>query len=278
MRSTTKSAGKFEEDRLAIQQELEHRLGKNVSAGELADKIARLLKLLGRKAGTVESVARYLAKELAPWLTRKSYELQRLIKCQPEQLLTLADSALWDEVEQLGIPALVAQKKIRKRITTEQERIRRTKAAKNRYERFRRSHVTTPGSIELHFGEWPDSILLYPFEGLPPSGPCLDDVFHGDHIQMCNGTYSLQSLFGLRRKKLSAAGHGNRRGRKIVYDYHAVLCCMVALLKQTGQAAPWLPDGTRRRIVLAGILLRARQEATPEISDAFAKELGPYLN
>jgi hypothetical protein len=273
----TKSEKSPQEDRLAIQQKLQWRLAKNVSVADLVDVIARLLKSFGKRV-KVEVVARGLADELAPRFTQKSNELQRLIKYRPKQLSALADSALWDELQREVIPVVMAQKKSRVKITTEEERIRRTKIAKNRYEHIRRSRVTTPGWIERNFAEQSGSFLLDPYHRLPPTGPCLDEIFHGGTVKMYDDIYSLQSLFGLGRKKLSAAGSGIPRGRETFYGYCAVLACMDALLKQTGSGAHWLPAPARRRTVLTGILFRARQEATPKIREAFERTLVPHLN
>jgi hypothetical protein len=261
-----------------LRSELRERLALQVRMKEVADEIAKLLRTV--KKITREKLAVELARGLAtkfPFLERQ--QLERLIANRPTELGALLESSRWDDYQRATEWILKEPKaKRRARITSEKERIRRTKAAKNWHEHLRRSYVTTPGWIERDFAERPHSVLLGPYDSLPPTGPCLDDVFHGGAIQMCNGIYSLQSLFGLGRKKLAAAGKGRRRGREIFYRWRAVLRCMVALLKQTDPAAPWLPDATRRRIVLTGILLRARQEATPEIGEAFAKQLGPYLN
>ena len=161
---------------------------------------------------------------------------------------------------------------------TETQRVRGIKIAKNRYERIRRSPVSRPGWIERDFADRSYSVLLNPLNPPKPTGPCLDGILRGGTVKMCNDVYSLQSLFGLSRKKLSVAGPGSRRGREFFYDYHAVLRCMDALLKNTGEDAPWLPDLSRRRTVLTGVLFRAKQEAEPKIADAFAKKLLPYLN
>jgi hypothetical protein len=68
-----------------------------------------------------------------------------------------------------------------------------------------------------------------------------------------------------------------RRVRETFYDYWGVLACMDALLKQSPENAYWLPDASRRRTVLIGILVRARQEATPKIRKTFEATLLPYL-
>ena len=278
MRNATQSEESVHENRLAIQQKLQRLLAKQVSADDLVGKITRFLKSLGKKPGSAEFVAQHLANELAPRFTEKSKRLQRLIKYRPEQLLDLVDLALLDEVLREVIPALKTQKKSRAKIDTEEERTRRTKISKNRYEHNRRARATTPGFIEEDFADRSGLFLLTPHHSQVPTGPCLDKIFQGGTIKMCGGLYSLQSLFGLRRKRLSAAGSAIRRGRETRYNYRAVLRCMVALLKQTGPTARWLPDATRRRTVLTGVLFRAREKAKPEICEAFAKALLPYLN
>jgi hypothetical protein len=263
----------MEEDQGVIQQELQRRLGENVSAGELADEIARLLKPLGKNPGTFESVAQYLANKLAPGLTRKSYDLQRLIEYRWNELASLADLAKWDEIETKVLPMIEAQKKGRRKIKTQRERLRRNKRAKNRYERLKRNYVSKPGAIERDFST-PDLFLL---NDAPPNGPCLDGIFHGGRVKMC-GDDSLQWLFGLRKKRLSMARPALRQGREIFYDYRGVLACMDALLKQTGSNAYWLPDASRRETVLTGVLFRARQKAKPKILKEFEKTLLPHLN
>ncbi len=261
-----------------LRRELRERLAPQVGIRQVAEEIAKLL-------GTVKKITREtLALELARRLAKKfrflaSQELERLITNRPSELGTRLEASKWDDYQQLTEWISKAPKpKRRAKITSEKERIHRTKAAKNWHERLRRSYVTTPGWIERQFAERPHSVLLGPYNSLPPTGPCLDDVFHRGAIQMCNGDYSLQSLFGLRRKKLTAAGKGNRRGREIFYDYRDVLACMDALLKQTGSNAYWLPDPDRRQTVLTGILFRARQEAKPTIRRRFEKTLVPHLN
>ena len=278
MSGATKLRKSLEEDHFTNWQGLERRFVKSVSVPELSAEITRLLKLLGKKAGTFENVGQYLAEKLAPRFAHKSDELRRLIKYRPEQLAAVAHAALMDEVERELMPAIMKRKKSRRKITTADERIRRMKAAKNRHERLRRNYIIRPGWIEREFAERSGYSLLNPDNDLPLTGPCLDEVFHGGFVKMCYKTYSLQSLFGLRRKKLCAAGRPIRRGRETLYGYAAILRCMVTLLRQSGPAAPWLPDPARRQTVLSGVLFRARQEGTPEIRDAFTKALAPFLS
>lgn len=190
-------------------------------------------------------------------LVKQNRELEQLIENRPEQLRDLLSASAVDECERLINANPGFLRRTRMRVTTEEEGLRRTRASKNLYEYIRRSHVTTPGWIELDFAKRSDSFLLDPYHPPPPT--CLDEIFHGRTVKMCGDGYCLQSLFGIDRKKLSAAGSGVRRGRETFYDYRAVLACMEALIRQTGPGAHWLPDTEPRRIVLTSILFRARQ-------------------
>jgi hypothetical protein len=259
-------------------QELRLRLQQSVSIADLADEIADLLKAFGKRPGTPEQVAIRLANKLVSKFAKQNRELERLIENRPEQLRDLLGASVLDEAYRLiRSPGLRRLRKSRANVTTDEERIRRTRASKNRYDRSRAKHID-PGLIEREFGEAPAFSLLTALDPPPSRGACLDEIFHGGTVKMCNGIYSLQSLFGLSRKKLSAAGAGIRRGRETFYDYRAVLACMDALLKQTGPCAHWLPDTERRRTVLTGILFCAREEATSEICEAFDRTLLPHLS
>jgi hypothetical protein len=274
MPGATKSRKFDQEDQLAIRQELEQALAKNVSVPVLAREITRLLKSLGRQPGTAERVACYLAEKLAPRFTRKSQALQTLIKDRWKELSEWVDLAAWEEVKAKALPIIEAQKKVRRKIKTQIERLRRNKRAKNRYERRERNYVTKPGAIERDFSRRSALSLL---ENAPPTGPCLDGIFNGGRVKMSGIGDSLQRLFGLSRKRLSMARPALRRGREIFYDYWAVLACMDALLKQTGANAYWLADAALRQTVLNGILFRARQIAKPRIRKKFEKTLLPYV-
>jgi hypothetical protein len=262
-----------------LQNELQERLAPQVAINELSDEIIKLLRRIDTKI-TRETLAVNLARDLTKkFRFLKSRELERLIANRPVELETLLKLSRRDDYQRAAEwVSKLPKAKGRAKITSDKERIRRTKAAKHWYERCRRSHVTSPGWIERDFAERPRSSLLDSHHIPIPAGPCLDQIFHGGAIKTYDEMYSLPSLFGLSRKKLSAAGRPIRRGRESFYDYRAVLRCIVALLKQTGPDAPWLPDATQRRIVLICILLRARQEATPKIREAFDKKLVPYLN
>ena len=161
-----------DENRLAIQQDLQDRLAKNVSAPVLAAEITRLLKLLGKHPGSFERVAQYLAEKLAPRFAHKSEVLQTLIKDRWKELTDWADLAALEEVKAI----IEAQKKVRPKIKTQRERLRRNKIAKNRYEHRERNYITKIGAIERDFSSKSALLSLDP---APPTGLCLDEIFHG---------------------------------------------------------------------------------------------------
>ncbi len=264
----------IEREELVEIQETLQQLAQPVSKAYLAQEITKLLNSFGGKVDRIE-LAQRLAAELAPRFMHKSNRLQKLIKYRPQELAALTQSAFIDEVHKEIMPMLMARKKTRAKIRTEEERLRRNKRAKNRYERHKRSYVRTPGAIERDFSIRSALLSLHPD---PPTGPCLDEIFHGGRYKMCGSIDSLQWLFGLGRKRLVMAGPPIREGREIFYNYRGVLACMDALLKQTGSNAYWLPDPDRRKIILTGVLFRARKEATPQIRKAFEETLHPFLN
>jgi hypothetical protein len=261
------------ENQDAIQQELRRTLATPVSSADLAQKIAALLASLGRRVG-IRVVAQRLGEDLASRFTHKSAALQRLIKYRSKELAALADLAAWDEIKTEVLPIIEGQQKVCPKVKKAEERLRRKKRSKNRYEQLERSYVTKVGVIEREFST--KSVLLW-LDPAPPTGPCLDAIFQGGKYKMSGAVDSLQWLFGLRRKRLSTARPAIREGREICYDYRGVLACMDALLKQTGPNAYWLPDPARRQQVIFGVLFRALQEAKPKIRDAFGKTLLPHL-
>jgi hypothetical protein len=262
-----------------IQQELRARLLPNINVRDLSYAITDFLKARGKKPGTQEKVAIELASELIPKFAQPNRDVERLIENRPRQLHAMLREIVWEEIQQFikANPQILQAKASRAKIATDEERTRRTKAAKNRYEQRRRTRYVGHGLIEQQFGDTSPFSFGGLLEQTPRWGPCLDDIFHGGTVKMCDDMYSLQSLFGLSRKQL-VGKPGIRRGREVFYDYQSVLNRMDKLLKQSGERAAWLRDAERRRTVLTGILFRAQQEAEPKIADAFAKTLLPYLN
>ena len=171
-----RKSSELDENRLSIQEDLQNRLAKNVSVPVLAAEITRLLKLLGKHPGRVERVAQYLAEKLAPRFAHKSEALQTLIKYRWKELTDWADLAAWEEVKAKALPIIEAQKKVRPKIKTQRERLRRNKRAKNRYEHLVRNYVPKIGAIERDFSSRSALLSLDP---APPIGLCLDEIFHG---------------------------------------------------------------------------------------------------
>lgn len=259
-----------------LKEELRRRLLPLVTVHTLANEIADLVTGMGRKPGTAEKVGSILANKLISKFAKLD-QLEKLIENRPRQLHALLGEILREEYEGFfkANPKLLQRR--RAKIATDEERKMHNKAAKNRYERRRR--YTGRESIEGQFGD-PSPFLLGGLleKSPPPWGPCLDDIFRGGRIKMCDDyKESLQSLFDLHRKKLAPAPQ-IRVGREVFYDYRAVLRCMDTLLKHPKERPHWLPNPDRRRTVLTGILSRAQQQATPEIREAFEKTLRPYLD
>lgn len=270
-----------------IKEELRRKLLPTLSLRELADEITDILKSLGRNPGTREEVSAALASKLISKFARPNREIERLINRRPREVHSLLHADALEELQDFirTYPETFSATKSRQKVATEADRIRRRKESKNWYER-RRRRSRELGFIEREFSDSSRPSLTELLQGLstgqplklPPTGPCLDDIFHGGAVRMCGNTYSLQSLFGLSRKKLSEAAPGIRRGRELFYNYRAVLRCMQGLLEHTGKDAAWLRDPSRRRMVMTGVIFRAKQEAKPRIADAFTKTLVPYLN
>jgi len=269
-----------EEDQDAIRRKLQHSLATPVTTAQLAHEIATLLTSFGRKAN-IPLIARRLAEHFGSRFTHKSDALEKLIKYRPKELANLvnqaanlAHQAAWDDIKTKVLPMIAAKKKVRRKTKTQEERARRSKQAKNRYEHVERGYISKPGAIEREFSARSALLSLYP---LPVTGPCLDKIFYGGRYKMSGAVDSLQWLFGLSRKKLSMARPAIKKGRESFYCYRAVLACMEALLKQAGPNAYWLPDPVRRQTVLTGVVFRARGEAKPRIRKAFERKLLPYL-
>jgi hypothetical protein len=155
---------------------------------------------------------------LLPRFTHKSEALQTLIKSRWKELADWVDLAEWDAVKAKALPIIEAQKKVRPEIKTQRERLRRNKRAKNRYEHLERNYVTKIGAIERDFSTKSALLSLDP---APPTGLCLDEIFHAGRYKMSGAVDSLQWLFGLRRKSLSMAGPAIGEGRETFYDYRS---------------------------------------------------------
>jgi hypothetical protein len=64
-----------------------------------------------------------------------------------------------------------------------------------------------------------------------------------------------------------------RRDRRIFYDIHALIECIVALVEK----GKWLPETDRRNLVLSGIIQRARDVGQPKLARILEQKFRPYL-
>src|SRR4051812_15244958 len=105
--------------------QLEARLIKRVSVDELAGDITQMLKSLGRKPGTPETVACHIANVLAARFRIVSSELDRLIANRPAEFAVALHASQMDEHRRLAelVSTFPEPKKIRaKQLTDEQKR------------------------------------------------------------------------------------------------------------------------------------------------------------
>src|SRR5262249_4623832 len=154
---------------------------------------------LGRRVDR-RVVAQRLANDLASRFTHRSQLLEQLIKYRPMELASLAESVPWEAIKAEVLPIIERQSKGHHNAKTTEEQLRRKKRAKTFYERLERNYVPKVGAIERDFSTF--SPLLW-LDRAPPTGPCLDEIFHGGRYKMSGAVDSLQWLFGLPRKKLS---------------------------------------------------------------------------
>src|SRR5262249_51204883 len=117
-------------------------------------------------------------------------------------------------------------------------------------------------------------LLSDPWNPRKPSGPCLDALLNFGHVPMSGETYCLESLFGMDRHNFPKSLPYVRRGRRILYDIRALIECMVVLLEK----GKWFQDINRRKLVLTGIIQRARDVGqNPELAAVLERMFRPYL-
>jgi hypothetical protein len=90
---------------------------------------------------------------------------------------------------------------------------------------------------------------------------------------MSRGEYSLERLFGVDRHKLPTSLPPVRRGRRVFYDLRHVLECIEEFL-ESGQ---WLADVQRRKLVLSGIIDRAKQIGQHKVATLLNEFFQRYL-
>jgi hypothetical protein len=257
---------------------LEARLARPANVDQLSREITRLLKGLGSRPGTQETVARHIATQLASCFNHASPTLDRLIANRPAELAAALQASDWDEVSKLAerILSLPKPRKTRAKQLTEEQRRRRRRASKNRYERRKRQHLhyRETGLIEEEFAIRKRPFLLSdPLSRRPPTGPCLDVLLNLGEVPMSGETYCLESLLGMDRHNFPKSLHPVRRDRHIFYDICALIKCIVALLEK----GKWPSEPARRTLVLSGIIQRARDIGQPELATFLEQIFRPYL-
>jgi hypothetical protein len=230
-----------------LRPQLKARLIKRVNVDQLARDITQILKPLGKKPGTPETVARRVAAVLAPRFMHVSSDLERLIVNRPGQLAAALDGSDFEEYKKLAeiVSKFPILKRTRVKQLTEEQKQRNVKASKNRYERRKRRRYNRleVGLIEEEFGTHRFPSL---FPNAAPTGPCLDTLLNYGGVSMSRGADSLERLFGIDRHKLPKSLPRFRHGRRLFYDLRAVLECIHELL-ETGR---WLVEVERRKLVI----------------------------
>ena len=266
-------------DAQVLKEKLEVRLAKPVTVEQLAGKIALVLKALGKKPHKRETVARGIASELAPQFRHPSNALERLIANRPAELAAALEASYIDDLRLFAetLSNSPKPKKTRAKQLTEEERRRNRKANKNRYERTKRQRFgrREVGLIEQEFAIGVRRFSLTdPLNKAAPTGPCLDTLLNLGEVPMSGDLYSLKYLFEVDRHNLPKSLPHVRRGRHIFYDIRALVKCITALL----ESERWLPDPDRRKLVLSGIIQRAKDfGAGPKLATILEQIFRPYL-
>lgn len=279
------------EDIPAIQASLRRKLIPEASARIVSEEIQGWLE----RGHSREELANIIAQRIcATWtlVPRGAFsQLKRLIANRPMELCDLLERDFW---EALMRPSKTTasrhrRKQVRAKPKTTEERISRLRSAKDLYERRRRrARIMGIGRIESESLEQPDprdtagrslSELLFgnDVKGRRPEGPCLDAIMKGGEVQMSRGIDCLEELFGRSRKLLPKGLPGRRDGRELFYGFPAVLQCMDVLLRECDRRRPWLVDRDRRRLVLSGILRRAKKVAPRSTFSELAAVLNQHL-
>jgi hypothetical protein len=275
-----------------LREELETRLATPTNVNQLSREITRLLKGLGRRPGTPETVARHIATGLASRFNYVSPTLEQLIANRPTELAAALEASDWDEYSKVAerISSLPKPNKTRPKQLTEEERRRSRRARKNRYERRKRQRFRygEMGLIEEQFAIRKRPFSLSDPSNRPPltspclnvllnrhprTGPCLDVLLNFGYVPMSGEMYCLESLLGMDRHNFPKSLPYVRRGRRIFYDIRALITCIVALLEQ----GKWLPETDRRTRGLSGIIQRARDIGQPEVAAILEQIFRPYL-
>ena len=151
-----------------LRERLKDRLAKPVDVNQLAREIRNVLKSLGTRPGSVETVAHHIASRLGFRFSQVSVTLERLIANHPVELAAALEASDWHECSKVAemISSLPKPKKIRVRQLTGEQRRKGVRSSKNRYERRKRQRLRygEMGLIEEQF-----AIRQQPFSSSDPS-------------------------------------------------------------------------------------------------------------
>jgi hypothetical protein len=262
-----------------LQDKLESKLTKRINVDQLASEIEQVLKSLGKQRNTREAIARQVASALAPRLRRVSQALERLIVNRPAELAAALEASEIDDMRRFAefLSTLPKPKQTRAKQLSEEERRKNRNASKNRYESTKRRRFSREaiGWIEQHFAINDSRVsLLHHLNQPEPTGPCLDALLNLNAVPMSGAVYCLESLFGVDRHKLPKSLPHIRSGQRILYDIRALVKCILARL----ESGEWLTDPDHRKLVLSGIIQRAKSfGADPMIALFLERTFHPYL-
>jgi hypothetical protein len=263
-----------------LKSELWRKLRPEIDSNTLVNAIADLLhKQLGKSARNVNvahNLVQYLTQKYSV-SSRKTGKLRELIEHYPEDLAAFLERITFKKFQLLeGKVGQLPQtkKKARVRAQTEAEAARRRKKAKNRYEHRRRAY--REGLIIEDFGKFPPFGALDPHSRKSPERTCLDILLNGGAISMAGHWNSFENLFGVDRHRFPKSLPRTRKRRNVVYSLDAFVKCLIHLLANRDGDEQWLPEPTRRDLVLRGIIERGHR-LSPEIGEMLAEKLSPYL-
>ena len=248
---------------------------------DLSDRLRSLHQLAELQDQEIE----YLTKFRCDW--------ERIQAYAPDLLKSLSFQSLLARLQRFG------------ETLTEEE------TPKQKQERRRRGYTRRGGvgRIEYEFGGMEEADRLnkpwpsWPFAlgDLPYEPKCLDHIFARGEIHMDDSEgempifrcpilkLGLQSLFGIDKNRFPKDLPRRETGRETLYDWHAVVKIMKALLSEEStmrkegarggsQRTLWPSDPNRRVRVLQGIKERMNNISVPkDVKSAFLMVICPYL-
>ena len=262
-------------------EELRNRLLAPIDVKELADDLLRILKRLPDSLPPKQQLATVLAQFLGQRWSVRSRVVEQLIERRAELLSDTFRKMEFEDRKALGLYFSKNPPEEKKLTPEEKARLASRRNPKNRYDQTRSFSSSAMGHIEYEFSEYRSDILFSLASvagGEPPSGPCLDGILTGGYVHMVPGVYCLQDLFGMDRHRLpKALPCKEERSRERLYGLKGVMECMSRALGDERPEYRWLPDVERRKVVLTGIISRARKVGSIKVARAVEKILRPHL-